>query len=237
MFEYRGVLVAVFFTALAAPVFAQGQPPAGGAPRRPLTTVNEQASYGIGYDFGNRLMRDGATIEVEAFMRGFRDGLNDAKPELTDEQVQAAMDKYLAALGAKRAEMLKAQAEKNKAEGAAFLAANAKKEGVRTTPSGLQYKVLKAGAGESPKATDIVRVHYQGSFIDGSVFDGSGKEPVQFGVNQVIPGWTEALQLMRPGDKLQLFIPSNLAYGERGNPRIPPNAVLIFEVELLEIVK
>jgi FKBP-type peptidyl-prolyl cis-trans isomerase FklB len=240
MTPYRSLLAALFGVALAAPVFAQVQPPpAAGAPLRPLTTVNQQASYAIGLDFGQRLARDGAPIELDAIMRGIRDGLTGAKPELTDEQITAAMDKYLAALEAKKAEQDKLLGEKNKAEGAAFLAANAKKQGVKTTASGLQYKVLKVGAGAPPKATDVVKVHYHGTFMDGSVFDSSieRKEPAQFGVNQVITGWTEALQMMRPGDKLQLVIPSNLAYGERGNRGIPPNAVLVFEVELLEIVK
>lgn len=239
MTPYRSLLAALLVMALAAPVLAQVQPPAGGAPLRPLTTVNQQASYAIGLDFGQRLARDGAPIELDAIMRGIRDGLTGAKAELTDEQITAAMDKYLAALEAKKAEQDKLLGEKNKAEGAAFLAANAKKQGVKTTASGLQYKVLKVGAGAPPKATDVVKVHYHGTFMDGSVFDSSieRKEPAQFGVNQVIAGWTEALQMMRPGDKLQLVIPSNLAYGERGNRGIPPNAVLVFEVELLEIVK
>jgi len=124
--------------------------------------------------------------------------------------------------------------------GTAFLTANARKDGVITTASGLQYKVIKSGAGESPKLTDIVKVHYQGSLINGTIFDSSiqrGK-PISFPVNRVIPGWTEALQLMKVGDKWQLFIPANLAYGDRSpSPAIPPNSVLIFEVELLGIEK
>ena len=124
--------------------------------------------------------------------------------------------------------------------GAAFLAANAKKDGVVTTASGLQYKVLKSGAGESPKAADRVKVHYHGTLIDGTVFDSSVQrgEPAVFPVNAVIPGWVEALQLMKVGDKWQLFIPAGLAYGDRSpGPGIPPNSVLIFEVELLGIEK
>ena len=124
--------------------------------------------------------------------------------------------------------------------GAAFLAANAKKEGVITTASGLQYKIIKSGTGESPKLTDTVTVHYQGTLIDGTIFDSSIQrgQPVSFPVNRVIPGWTEALQLMKVGDKWQLFIPANLAYGDQSpTPAIPPNSVLIFEVELLAIEK
>lgn len=232
-------LFALACCCLAATLQAQQPAPAGGAPLKPLTTVNQQASYAIGLDFGQRLMRDGAPIEMDAIMRGIRDGLTGAKQELTDEQIEAAMEKYLAELKAKQAERAKELGEKQKKEGEAFLAANAKKQGVKTTASGLQYKVIKVGGGTPPKRTDVVKVHYHGTFTDGTVFDSSveRKEPAQFGVDQVIAGWTEALQFMRPGDKLQLVIPSNLAYGERGNQRIPPNAVLVFDVELLEIVK
>lgn len=126
------------------------------------------------------------------------------------------------------------------AAGEAFLAANAKKEGVKTTASGLQYKVLKSGTGESPKLTDTVKVHYQGTLIDGTIFDSSIQrgQPISFPVSGVIPGWIEALQLMKVGDKWQLFIPANLAYGENSpTPAIPPNSVLIFDVELLGIEK
>jgi FKBP-type peptidyl-prolyl cis-trans isomerase FklB len=124
--------------------------------------------------------------------------------------------------------------------GTAFLTANAGKEGVITTASGLQYKVIKSGTGESPKLTDTVRVHYQGTLIDGTIFDSSIQrgQPISFPVNRVIPGWTEALQLMKVGDKWQLFIPAKLAYGDQSpSPAIPPNSVLIFEVELLGIEK
>jgi len=124
--------------------------------------------------------------------------------------------------------------------GTAFLTANARKEGVITTASGLQYKVIKSGTGESPKLTDTVKVHYQGTLIDGTIFDSSIQrgQPISFPVNRVIPGWTEALQLMKVGDKWQLFIPAKLAYGDRSpSPAIPPNSVLIFEVELLGIEK
>jgi FKBP-type peptidyl-prolyl cis-trans isomerase len=135
----------------------------------------------------------------------------------------------------------KSAGDKNKKEGEAYLAANAKKPGVKTTESGLQYKVLKAGDGATPKKTDTVRVHYHGTLTDGTVFDSSveRKQPAEFPVNRVIPGWTEALQLMKVGDKWQVTIPSDLAYGEQGTPGGPigPNSVLVFEVELLDIVK
>jgi FKBP-type peptidyl-prolyl cis-trans isomerase FklB len=130
-----------------------------------------------------------------------------------------------------------AEAAKNKKEGEAFLAANKTKEGVKTLPSGLQYKVLKNGTGKTPKATDSVKAHYAGTLLNGTEFDSSIKrgEPTVFPVNGVIPGWIEALQLMKTGSKWQLFIPSELAYGERGQQSIPPNSVLIFEVELIGI--
>jgi FKBP-type peptidyl-prolyl cis-trans isomerase FklB len=219
---------------------AQGTPPAGAAaPLKPLTTLNQQASYAIGLDFGQRLARDGAPIDLDAINRGFRDGLTGGKPELSDEQIQAAMEKFISALQAKRDEQAKGLADKNKKEGAAFLAANAKKPGVKQTASGLQYKVLKSGTGATPKKTDAVRVHYHGTFLDGSVFDSSveRKTPAEFGVGDVIAGWTEALQLMKVGDKWQLFIPSDLAYGDQGRASIPPATLLVFEVELLDIVK
>ncbi len=242
MSAYR-YLLAVFATLFFASLgMAQvTPPPAGGAPPplKPLTTINQQASYAIGLDFGQRLTRDGAPIELDSIMRGLRDGLTGAKAELNDEQIQVAMEKFIATLQAKRDEQAKGAGEKNKKEGAAFLAANLKKPGVKQTATGLQYKVLKAGTGASPKKTDAVRVHYHGTFLDGSVFDSSveRKTPAEFGVGDVIAGWTEALQLMRVGDKWQLFIPGDLAYGEQGRASIPPSTLLIFEVELLDIVK
>jgi FKBP-type peptidyl-prolyl cis-trans isomerase FklB len=132
---------------------------------------------------------------------------------------------------------MKVQGEKNKKEGEAFLAENKKKDGVKTLPSGLQYKVLAEGKGKTPKATDTVTVHYRGTLTDGTEFDSSYKrnQPASFPVNGVIKGWTEALQLMKEGSKWQLFIPASLAYGEPGRPGIPPNSVLIFDVELISV--
>jgi FKBP-type peptidyl-prolyl cis-trans isomerase len=161
---------------------------------------------------------------------------------MTADQIKETMTAYAKAMQAKAEAKAKPVAEKNMKDGAAFLAANKAKKGVKTTESGLQYEVLKAGTGASPKKTDVVRVHYHGTLIDGKVFDSTikdKKEPAEFPVNRVIAGWTEALQLMKVGDKWRLVIPSELAYKERGTPGgpIPPNAVLVFEVELLEIVQ
>jgi FKBP-type peptidyl-prolyl cis-trans isomerase len=215
--------------------YAQVTPKAAGgaaAEAKPLATVEQQASYGIGLRFARQLAGDGAPIDADAMVRGIRAGLSGSKPEMTDEQIQAVMPKFVAALKAKLSEPAKKEA-------AAFLAENAKKQGVKQTKSGLQYKVVKQGTGAMPKATDMVKVHYHGTFLDGKVFDSSvaRNEPAEFGVDGVIAGWTEALQLMRVGDKWELFIPSDLAYGDDGNQAIPPGTMLKFEVELLGIVK
>jgi FKBP-type peptidyl-prolyl cis-trans isomerase FklB len=157
---------------------------------------------------------------------------------MTDQDMIETMTAFQKEVMAKQQEAVKKLGEKNKAEGEAFLAENKKKEGVTTLPSGLQYKAVKAGSGKKPKATDTVTVHYRGTSIDGTEFDSSYRrgQPVSFPVNGVIPGWTEALQLMEEGAKWQVFIPSGLAYAERGAGReIGPNAALIFEIELISI--
>lgn len=235
-FPYSFALAAVVPLLFSTFAHAQVNPkPAAGAPAaaaKPLETVEQQASYGIGLRFARQLAGDGAPIDADAMVRGIRAGLSGSKPEMTDEQIQAVMPKFVAALKAKLA-------EPGKREAAAFLAENGKKQGVKQTKSGLQYKVVKQGTGATPKATDMVRVHYHGTFLDGKVFDSSvaRNEPAEFGVDGVIAGWTEALQLMRVGDKWELYIPSDLAYGDDGNQAIPPGTMLKFEVELLGIVK
>src|SRR3989338_270904 len=156
----------------------------------------------------------------------------------SEKEVQETMMAFQNEMKTKQAEHAKVLGGKNKKEGEAFLAENKKKEGVKTTASGLQYKVIKNGNGKKPKATDTVTVHYKGTLIDGTEFDSSYKrgEPTSFPVNQVIAGWTEALQLMNVGSKWQLFIPANLGYGDRGaGPQIGPNAAFIFEVELISL--
>jgi FKBP-type peptidyl-prolyl cis-trans isomerase FklB len=204
-----------------------------------LKTLKQRASYAIGVDMGSKFKRQEIDVDPKLLAAGFADALA-GKPGLTEPEVKQALTEFQAEFMAKMETKQKAAGEKNLTEGAAFLAANAKKEGVKTTASGLQYKVIKSGQGKSPTSTDTVKVHYHGTLIDGTVFDSSVDrgEPVTFPLNGVIPGWTEALQLMKEGDKWQLFIPSALAYGERAaGAAISPNSTLIFDVELLSIEK
>jgi FKBP-type peptidyl-prolyl cis-trans isomerase len=231
----RSICAIVVCISLEALAIAQEQiPPAKkSAPAAAPQNQKERAGYAIGADIG-RMLKSQSLEEVDlAFLtRGIRDAITGAKPVMTDEECQETLQAF-------QKEAQGRAAAKNKAEGERFLAANAKKEGVKTTKSGLQYKVLTEGTGPSPKPTDVVRTHYHGTFINGEVFDSSveRKEPAEFPVGNVIPGWTEALQMMKVGSKWQLVVPSDLAYGVRGRPGIPPNATLIFEVELLGIVK
>lgn len=208
-------------------------------------TINEQSSEidKVGYSFGYLIGKDGKTdlseLNVDTFEKGFRDGFEGKDPALTDAQMQEVLNQYQQK---KQQELIKEAEEaaaKNKAEGDKFLAENAKKDGVKTTKSGLQYKVIKEGTGKSPKATDSVTVNYEGKLLDGTVFDSSYQrnEPVTFPLNQMIAGWTEGLQLMKEGSKYELYIPADLAYGEAGNPSIEPNSTLIFTVELLGVNK
>ena len=177
-------------------------------------------------------------INLEALNAGLKDAVSGNKPLLTDEQVKETMTAYSKSMMEKQASLSKEAAAKNTAEGEKFLAENKSKEGVKTTPSGLQYKVIKEGEGPMPKETDTVVTHYRGTLLNGTEFDSSIKrnEPATFPVNRVIKGWTEALQMMKVGSKYQLFIPASLAYGERGaGQEIGPNETLIFDVELLGI--
>jgi len=203
-----------------------------------LTNPKQKTSYAIGLDIATSLKRQDIELDAKALAAGITDGFA-GKPALTeDEQKAVIMDLQKNAM-ARMESKQKTAAETNLKAGEAFLAANAKKEGVKITASGLQYKVINSGAGPSPKLTDVVKVHYHGKLIDGTVFDSSVRRntPATFPVNGVIPGWTEALQMMKVGDKWQLVIPSKLAYGEQGPGPIGPNSVLVFEVELLGIEK
>ncbi|MBQ2065188.1 MAG: FKBP-type peptidyl-prolyl cis-trans isomerase [Paludibacteraceae bacterium] len=192
----------------------------------------EKVSYALGLSIGNNLLSSGIKdVNLEKFAKGVSDVLKGANPEMSYDEAKKILDKFFKEL----AEKINGQ---NAAVGKAFLEKNKKEEGVIELPSGLQYKVLKEGNGKKPKATDKVRCHYEGMLLDGTVFDSSIKrgEPAVFGVNQVIQGWVEALQLMQEGSKWRLFIPSEMAYGARGaGNSIPPHATLIFDVELLAV--
>jgi FKBP-type peptidyl-prolyl cis-trans isomerase FklB len=203
-----------------------------------LKTQKDSVSYAIGLDIGKRLKQQSVEINTDLVARGIKDAESDSTRLLTEVQAESVMNTFQRQMAAKLDSVKKALGTKNKADGDAFLAENRKKEGVKVLPDGLQYKVLKEGNGKKPKADETVTVNYRGTLIDGTEFDSSIKrgEPSTFRVNGVIKGWTEALQLMPVGSKWQLFIPSELAYGERGAGEvIPPNSTLIFEVELLSI--
>ena len=205
-----------------------------------LETHEQKVSYSIGMDIGKNLKQNEIDIEMDALARGIKDALGDSstKPLLTAAQMEETMQKFQQDMMAKQSEKANVMSQKNKSAGDAFLADNAKKEGVVVLPSGLQYKIIKVGTGPKPKVTDEVTTHYRGTLLDGTEFDSSYKDgqPTTYRVNGFIAGWVEALQLMPVGSKWQLFVPSNLAYGERGNGSvIGPNAALIFDLELLAI--
>ena len=193
----------------------------------------DKFSYGLGMGIGQNLLSMGVQdMNVEDFVKGLKDVLTGAKPEMSHSEAQAVVNDHFRKL----AEEAYTQ---NKANGEAFLAENAKKEGVTVLPSGLQYEVITEGNGKKPSATDRVQCHYEGTLIDGTIFDSSIKrgEPAVFGVNQVIKGWVEALQLMQEGAKWRLYIPYDMAYGEHGaGEMIPPYSALIFDVELIKVL-
>lgn len=201
-------------------------------------TLEQKVSYGIGLNIGNQLKQDDLKLDVKLLSEGIADALSGAEPKISPQELQAAMMEFQQQMQAKMMAKAAAAGTENKTAGDKFLAENKQAEGVKVTDSGLQYKVLTEGDGPMPKATDKVKTHYRGTLLDGTVFDSSYDrgEPVTFPVNGVIPGWTEALQLMKVGSKWKLFIPSELAYGERGaGQMIGPNQTLVFEVELLGI--
>ena len=203
-----------------------------------LKDQKDKVSYSIGLDIGTTLKRQLIDVNADFLNTGIQDGLSGKKPLLTEEETKATMAAFQKEMMEKQAAAKKATGEKNAAAGTKFLAENKTKEGVKTTASGLQYKVLKEGSGASPKASDTVKVNYRGTTIEGTEFDSSYKrgEPASFPVNRVIKGWTEGLQLMKVGSKYQFFVPADLAYAERGaGSDIGPNATLIFDVELLGI--
>jgi FKBP-type peptidyl-prolyl cis-trans isomerase FklB len=220
------VMGIIFFVFMAAQINAKGD--------LALKSQKDKMSYIIGLNIGKDFQRQSMEIDPDLVAKGIKDGLSGAKALMTDQEIRDTLSAFQKEMTAKQEEINK----KNKMEGEAFLAENKKKEGIKALPSGLQYKVIKAGTGKKPKLTDMVTTHYRGTLIDGTEFDSSYKRgaPATFPVSGVIPGWTEALQLMEEGAKWQLFIPSNLAYGERGaGASIGPNSTLIFEVELISI--
>jgi FKBP-type peptidyl-prolyl cis-trans isomerase FklB len=227
------ILALLVVAAAAGRLNAQETLPAAAPPAGPATPRGAQQpvgpaqwSYAIGLQMGQNFGATKIAIDLESLMAGLRDGMEGKEPKYSPEICSQALQQ----LGQ---EQMKAMQEKDKQ----YLATNAKVQGVQTTPSGLQYKVLRQGNGPTPTKDDKVSVHYRGKLVNGQVFDESyGGQPVSFGVGQVIPGWTEGLQLMKVGDKFELVIPAELGYGARGaGDVIPPNATLIFEVELLGI--
>jgi FKBP-type peptidyl-prolyl cis-trans isomerase FklB len=219
-------IVIVSASLLAFPLFGQEKSPQ-------LKDQKDKVSYSIGMQIGFNLGRQKVDINPDILAAGIKDAIA-GKPQLTTDQVKDIMSQFEKDMEQKQ----KQAGEKNKTEGAKFLEDNKKKPGVKTTASGLQYKVEKEGTGSQPKATDMVTVNYRGTLIDGTEFDSSYKrnQPATFPVNGVIKGWTEALQLMKQGAKYQLFIPSSLAYGERAmGPDIGPNSTLIFDVDLVDV--
>jgi FKBP-type peptidyl-prolyl cis-trans isomerase FklB len=207
---------------------------AAASPAAGIVSVDQRVSYGIGYNMGSGLLREGiVVVDREALVAGLTDGLAGSETRVAVADIEAAF----AALRQRAAAAAAVAGEKQLAAGNEYLAKNKTRPGVKVTASGLQYEVLVNGLGRKPKATDTVKVHYHGTLVDGTVFDSSVErgEPIEFALNGVIPGWTEALQLMSVGAKWKLTIPPAIGYGARGKGKIPPNAVLNFEVELLGI--
>jgi len=201
-------------------------------------TESDKISYSVGYRLGSDFKRQEVDIKSDMLVQGIEDATSGGEALMTEEEMRTVMMSLANRVKAEQMEKMKKQGAENVKAGEAFLAENAGKEGVKTTDSGLQYKVITAGEGKSPQKSDKVTVHYRGTLIDGTEFDSSYSrgEPATFGVGQVIPGWTEALQLMKEGDKWEIVIPSQLAYGERGaGAKIPPSSTLIFEVELISV--
>lgn len=203
-----------------------------------LKTQKEKVSYSIGLDIGRNFKQQSVDINPDLLTKGIKDALSGATPALTDDEMREVMTAFQTEMMAKMAENSKKAGEKNKKDGEAFLAKNKKKQGVVTLPSGLQYKILVDGKGRKPALTDTVTAHYRGTLLDGTEFDSSYKqgEPTTFAVSRMIKGWTEVLPLMRAGSKWQVYVPANLAYGDRAaSQEIGPNSTLIFEIELIAV--
>ena len=219
------VIISVAFS-FAVAAFAEDKPPQ-------LKDLKDKASYSIGLNVGMNMKRQNVDVNQDAFTAGFKDALAGRKPLMTEQEVRETMMAFEKDMQQKQNDA----AQKNSADAQKFMSENKSKEGVKTTASGLQYKVMKEGSGAQPKTTDTVTVNYRGTLTDGTEFDSSYKrgQPATFPVGGVIKGWTEALQLMKVGSKYQLFVPPDLGYGANGQRAIPPNSVLIFEVELMDV--
>ena len=219
---------------LAASVFFIG---GSSAMAQDLTTDEQKMGYSIGFQFGQFLKDNTGSYDMEALLRGINDVVEENDLAMSDSDMQSAFTQFQQIAHANAQKVAAEAAKGNIAAGEAFLEENAKRDGVKVLPSGLQYEVIETGAGDSPEATDTVVTQYRGTFLDGSEFDSSYSrgEPSEFPVNRVIAGWTEALQLMRPGAKWKLYIPQDLAYGPQGNQGIPGGSALIFDIELLSI--
>lgn len=234
-------LIAIALLLLVAPSITSAQDtlPAGGPGGQPAQPpqmspeeFNQMVSYALGRSIAEDCKMGGVTLDARAMQTGINEVQGNRPPQWTEQQLSQAMQMFAV-------KIQQQVAANNKKAGEDYLAANAKKEGVQVTPSGLQYKVIKQGTGATPTDSDVVVCHYKGTFINGQEFDSSYRrgQPAQFPVRGVIDGWTEALKLMKVGDKWQLFIPSELAYGEGGQERIGPNETLLFDIELLQIAE
>ncbi len=216
---------------IAAVAAIAAEPPA-------FSDEQDKASYAIGLQIARSMKAQGVPLNVDAFAKGFQAGYSGAPALLSDEELQRTLQAFQQEMMKKQQQAIAAESAANREKGKAFLEANKAKDGVVELPSGLQYKVIKAGTGKKPKADSTVRVHYRGRLLDGTEFDSSFKrgQPAEFPVNSVIQGWTEALQLMQEGAEWELYIPASLAYGDQGaGGMIKPGSTLIFNVELLEV--
>lgn len=201
-----------------------------------LKTSEQKASYTLGADLANNFEKQGLKIDIQALTAGMQDAMDKKPMQITPEEMKEAVESVKKQMMEKQLELRDAQAAANAKEGKAFLAENAKKDGVKTTSSGLQYKVINAGSGASPTEENKLTAHYEGRLLDGTVFDSSFERgtPLEFYMGNVIKGWQEALSMMKPGSKWEVYIPSDLAYGEKGaGKRIGPNSTLVFTVELI----
>lgn len=202
-----------------------------------VTKKIDDLSYAMGYQIGASLKHDKFPLDDDGFLQGLHSGYSGSKPVISHKKMQLVINQFQMQLIKENQEKMQKLSKANLAKGKAFLNKNKRAKGVKTLPDGLQYKIIQAGTGKKPSATDTVTVDYEGKLIDGMIFDSSFKrgKPAQFKVNQVIPGWTKALQMMPEGSTWMLFIPANLAYGKSETGPIPPNSVLIFKVHLIKI--